>query len=57
MSVTSRKETIKVADTRRSESMQALRLRCERFMCENFHKILDDPLLHVRQNLHSNMSC
>lgn len=24
----------------------ALRLRCERFMCENFHKILDDPLLH-----------
>ena len=27
--------------------LQALQLRCERFMCENFHKILDDPLLQV----------
>lgn len=29
--------------------LQALQLRCERFMCENFHKILDDPLLQVRE--------
>ena len=29
--------------------LQALQLRCERFMCDNFHKILDDPLLQVGQ--------
>ena len=34
----------------RSVCLQAVQLRCERFMCENFHKILDDPLLQVGDN-------
>lgn len=32
--------------------MQALQLRCESFMCNNFHKILNDPLLQVRHCLY-----
>ena len=27
--------------------LQALQMRCEHFMCNNFHQILDDPLLQV----------
>lgn len=27
--------------------LQALQLRCEQFMCNNFHKLLNDPLLQV----------
>ena len=31
-------------------AVQALQMRCEHFMCSNFHKILDDPLLQARHN-------
>ena len=27
--------------------LQALQLRCEQFMCNNFHRLLNDPLLQV----------
>lgn len=27
--------------------LQALQLRCEQFMCNNFNKLLNDPLLQV----------
>ena len=27
--------------------LQALQLRCEQFMCNNFHKLVNDPLLQV----------
>lgn len=36
-----------IASSGEHVSLQALQLRCEQFMRENFHKILDDPLLQV----------
>ena len=33
--------------------LQAMQLRCEQFMCNNFHKLLNDPLLQVSSFLQS----
>lgn len=44
-STTDSHSVVKWAHTAQKHHLLALQLRCERFMCENFHKILDDPLL------------
>ncbi|DBA97387.1 TPA: hypothetical protein ACH3X1_015114 [Trebouxia sp. C0004] len=44
-STTDSHSVVKWAHIAQKHHLLALQLRCERFMCENFHKILDDPLL------------
>ncbi|DBA77327.1 TPA: hypothetical protein ACH3X2_000848 [Trebouxia sp. C0005] len=49
-STTDSHSVVKWAYLAQIHHLLAVQLRCERFMCENFHKILDDPLLQVGDN-------
>ncbi|KAA6427683.1 MAG: hypothetical protein FRX49_02346 [Trebouxia sp. A1-2] len=49
-STTDSHSVVKWAYLAQIHHLLAVQLRCERFMCENFHKILDDPLLQVAED-------